>query len=107
MSTPDAGDLIRVSDGDGTASIADIVNGTNATFVLNSAAEVVNGVSRAANTVLTVTMTADPTPVTVGTIPGIQYPATVIDQTGNTDLANNQWNFAGSADKVINGAFGS
>lgn len=108
MSAPANGDLLRVRDGDApTNSIGDIVCGTNATCALNAAAETVNGVARAANTVLTVTMTAEPTVVVIGSVPGIQYPATVIDQAGNTDLAGNQWNVGGSPDVTINGAFGA
>jgi len=101
IKAPTSGAILQVTDGDGT--VADIVNGTNATFALNSAAETVNSVSQAANTVLTVTITSAPAAaqtVTAGTAAGLQYPVTVSDST-ITDLAGNTWNIAGSGDKQI------
>lgn len=85
LAVPTAGDIIRATDGDGT--VADFVNGTNAAFTLNAAAETVNGASRPANTVLTVTLTASPTVVTAGGTVGLQIPATITDQSGTTDAA--------------------
>lgn len=107
MAAPAAGSTIRVQDGDAAPSVGDIICGTNATCTLNAAAEIVNGVSRPANTVLTVTLTGAPTVVTAGTAAGIQLPATVIDSSGIRDTANNLWNLATSTDVIINGAFGS
>lgn len=100
MAVPPAGATIRVSDGDLT--FADIVDGTNATFTLNtSSAEIVNGVSRGVGTVLTVTLTGNPTTVLPGLSSGVQAPATVEDRSGITDLAGNGWDLAGSADTSI------
>ncbi|HEX9765191.1 MAG TPA: S-layer homology domain-containing protein [Nitriliruptorales bacterium] len=99
MAVPPAGATIRVSDGDLT--FADIVDGTNATFTLNSSAEVVNGVSRGVGTVITITLTGNPTTVFPGVSPGVQAPATVEDRSGIADLAGNGWDLAGSADTSI------
>ncbi len=90
IAAPDSGDTIRANDGaDGT--VADFINGTNATFTRNAAAETVNGLSRAANTVLTVTLTTSPSVVTAGTTAGLQIPGTIADQSGTTDLAGKAW----------------
>lgn len=90
---------IRVQDADGT--IADAVNTAGTAFALNAAAEVVNGTSYAIGHVLTVTLAADPTIITVGSIAGLQYPATVIDSAGITS-GGLAWNISGSTDKLIN-----
>ena len=99
MAVPPAGATIRVSDGDLT--FADIVDGTNATFTLNSAAEVVNGVSRGVGTVLTIKLTGNPTSVFPGVSPGVQAPATVEDRSGINDLAGNAWDLPNSTDVSI------
>ena len=101
MDAPAAGDVIRVQDADGT--LADVVCGTNATCTLNVAAESVGGVLYEDLRVLTVELTGAPTVVTgaAGTIAGLQYPATVVDSSGITDLSMNAWNEAGSADRII------
>jgi uncharacterized repeat protein (TIGR02059 family) len=92
IAAPAAGSKIRVEDQDGPDSIGDLINGTNATFALNTAAETVNGVSRAAGRVLTVTLTSDPTVVTAGYTAGLQYNSYVIDASGIKDTAGNTWN---------------
>lgn len=99
MAAPVSGDIIRATDADGT--VADFTNGTNGTFSLNAAATMVNGASRPANTVLTVTLTASPTIVTAGTTAGLQIPATVTEQSGTTDLAGNLWNVAAANQDVL------
>jgi putative cell wall-binding protein len=88
-----AGNLLRLRDEDGT--VADIINGTNATFSLNTAATVAGGVSREAGTVLTVTLTGTPAAAgAVGTIAGLQVPGTVIDASGVADVGGNILNLA-------------
>jgi len=96
------GDTIRVRDADGT--IYDLINGTNATFGLNSAAAIVNGTSFPAGQVLTVTLTATPSAgavVAAGTTAGLQFPATVIDQSGLATAGGVNWDVAGSSDITI------
>jgi len=101
IATPAAGAVIRANDGaDGT--VADIINGTNATFSLNTASETVGGTARAAGTVLTVTITGAPSTVAAGTTTGLQLPATVIDASNIKDVSGNTWDVAGSGDKVLN-----
>jgi hypothetical protein len=46
-------------------------------------------------------MTANPTIVTAGSTAGVQYPIVVTDSSGINDLSGNQWNLAGSADRLI------
>ena len=99
IAAPVAGNAIRANDGDTT--IADFVNGSGATFTRNAAAETVNGLSRPANTVLTVTLLAAPTTVTAGAPTGLQIPSTISDQSGIKDLAGNAWSLATSTDLVI------
>jgi len=99
MAAPGNGDTIRATDGDGT--VADIVCGTNATCTINTAAETVNSVSQPAGTVITLAITAAPSPAAAGTTVGLQTPATVTDQSGYTDLAGNAWNIGTSTDKTI------
>jgi len=96
-----AGNIVEVKDADGT--IVNLVNGTNATFALNAAATTVNGVSQAIDTVLTITLTATPSGaqlVQAGTVAGLQYPATVIDESGIANAAGG-WNIASSSDVKI------
>lgn len=101
MATPGATASIRARDGDLT--VADI-KVTNATFTLNATAEIVNGVSRPANTVLTITLTGTPTtsppPLSPG-VAGLQAPATVISVTGITDVGGVAWNLGGGSDVTI------
>jgi putative cell wall-binding protein len=103
LAAPTAGDLIRLRDADGT--IVDVINGTNATFTLNTAAQTVGGSSRAAGTTLTITLTATPTGAAVvgaGTTAGLQLPADIIDQAGNVDPAGNAFNPGGGGDVTVN-----
>ena len=99
MTAPASGATIRAQDDDGT--VADLVCGTNATCVLNASSEIVGGVTRAAQTVLTVSLTANPTIITAGTTAGLRIPATVTDSAAITDLSSNPWNLDGSADIVL------
>ncbi len=55
----------------------------------------------AANTVLTVRVTAAPTVVTAGTTAGVAYPATIVNSSGVTDVAGNRLDLTGSTDLVI------
>ncbi|MFD0481950.1 hypothetical protein ACFQ46_05015 [Kineococcus sp. GCM10028916] len=97
-----AGDSLRLTDADGTT--AEVVNGTsspgNATFALNTAAETVAGTSYPAGTVLTITLAAVPSAVNAGSVAGLQYPATIADQSGTTDVAGNNLSLA-SGDRSI------
>jgi len=99
MAAPAAGATIRAQDADGT--VADLICGTNATCALNASSETLGGVTRAAQTVLTVSLTADPTIVTSGTTATLRMPATVVDSAAITDLSSNPWNLDGSADLVL------
>jgi len=100
MLAPVAGATIRVDDADTT--LADVVNGTNATFTLNATVPTTGAFAGAAvGTVLTVTMTANPTVITIGAPAGSQYPNTVTTSAGITDLAGNTWNVAGSTTAAI------
>jgi hypothetical protein len=102
LGAPVAGDSIRATDNDGaTDTIADFVNGTNATFALNAAAETVNGLSRPAGTVLTVTLTAAPTTVQAGLVAGLQIPATITDQSGTADAIGNLWSIAAANQDLV------
>src|SRR2546427_4395577 len=65
---------IRVTDPDQTA--ADIVCGTNMTCALSF-----DGLT------LTLSMTANPLTVTPGTAPGVQFPATITESSGITDIS--------------------
>lgn len=89
----------RLTDSDTT--VADLVNGSNATFTVNAAAETVNGISRAANRVLTVTLTGAPTTVVAGSPLGVQLPATITAAGGITDTIGNVWTPVGGAQDVI------
>jgi hypothetical protein len=89
--TAGAGATVRVRDTDAAATLADITNGTNATFAVNAAPQTVNGVSRAAGSVITITLTADPTVVSAGTVTGVQLPADITDQSGIRDAVGNGW----------------
>jgi hypothetical protein len=77
-----AGARLRVRDADTINSSADLVNGGNATFTLNTAAQTVNGVSGATGTVLTVRINTAPTVVAAGTTTGLQLPVTIVDSAG-------------------------
>ena len=99
MAVPAAGATIRASDGDGT--IADLVNGTNATFTVNTAVETVNAVSRAVGTVLTVTITGAPTVVATGTTAGLQLPAIMIDSANIKGTNGVNWDVASSTGKTL------
>lgn len=99
MSSSATGATIRVRDADGT--IADLMCGTNATCTLNTSAETLAGQSRAAQTVLTVRLTANPAIIASGTTGTLRIPATVIDRAAVTDLSGNPWNLDGSADIVL------
>ena len=82
MEAPDPGDTIQVTDGDGT--VANITNGLNATFALDSAGNH-----------LTITMTAGPAITTAGATTGVQSPSDITGTSGNTDLDESlEWNLA-------------
>ena len=106
IAAPSGTTTFRLTDGDGTPTQADLVNGSNATFTVNAAAETVNGISRAANRVLTVTLTGAPTTVVAGSSLGVQLPATITAAGGITDTAGNIWTPAGGSQDVIINALG-
>lgn len=99
LAVPVAGATVRARDADGT--VADLSCGTNATCVLNASAETLGGVSRAAQTVLTVRLTANPIIISPGTTATLRLPGTVIERFGVTDPSGNPWNLEGSADIVL------
>lgn len=94
-----AGSTFRVADADGT--ILDIACNTGCS--LNAALETVNGTEYAIGRVLTVVASnATITSAAAGTVPNAQYPLTITNVSADwDDLAGNQLNLAGSADKVI------
>ncbi len=98
---PAAGATLRIQDADGT--LVDVIAGTNATFTLNGTAINQNGAARAAGTVLTVTLTADPTVVTAGTIVGLQYaPNTnIVNTAGIVDASGQSYNLGSSTDRGL------
>jgi hypothetical protein len=100
MLAPAAGSKVRLTDADGT--VADVTCATNATCVLSVAATTIGGVSYPIGQVITFTMTADPTIITVGTTAGLAIPSTVVDSAGITDAAANAWDIPGSPDKTLN-----
>ena len=53
------------------------------------------------NKTLSVSLTAPPNEVAIGTVGGLQYPVIVIDTHGITDTNGNPWDLANSADRVI------
>ncbi|WP_369052830.1 cell wall-binding repeat-containing protein [Kineococcus terrestris] len=102
LALPAAGSVIRVADGTvAGSSVADLVVGTNATVSLNAAAVPATpagpNAGAAANTVLTVTVTAAPTVVTAGDVAGVAYPATIVNTSGVTDVAGNRLSLAAGA----------
>ncbi len=106
---PAAGSTIRVSDAETTASVADLVCGTNATCAINAAAIPATpagpNAGAAAGTVLTVTITGAPTVVTAGTTAGVALPAAIINTAGIADAAGNRLVLTGTgSDNSINAA---
>ena len=99
IAAPAANATVRVTDEDG--SVYFLTNGAGVTFTREGAATTVGGVEYPANTVLTVDITTLPTAATAGTVAGLGIPATITQQSGITDLNNNAWNVAGSADVTI------
>jgi putative cell wall-binding protein len=98
LSAPAAGAVIRVQDvvnatTNPTASVADLVCGTTATCVVNATA-IPAGAPRnagaAAGTVLSITITAAPSVITAGSVPGISIPADITNTAGITDVAGNR-----------------
>lgn len=117
METNSTGDILRVTDADGTVGeitcnsnpgAATAASGTsvgfNATCNWNTAgAETVGGTSRPQNTVMTVTILSVSAIGTTGagTQAGMQIPATITDTSGIADTTGNAPNLSGSADRVI------
>lgn len=101
MATPAANATVRLQDGD--ATVADLINGGNATFTLNTDPVSAGGAVRPAGTVLTITLVGPPTTVLllVGTTPGLQAPAEVMSATGVADQAGNVWDVANSTDVEV------
>jgi hypothetical protein len=99
MSPPAAGATVRAQDADGT--VADLTCGVNASCILNGSSETLGGVIRDAQTVLTMSLTANPTIITSGTTATLRIGATVVDSAGITDLSGNPWNLDASADVVL------
>lgn len=99
--TPSA--AVRLSDGVPGVSAADIVNGTSATFSLNAEPVVVAGSGpdeRPAGSVLTITLTAAPTPVSP-VDPDLEVPATIGSSSGISDEAGLAWDVMESTDVTV------
>jgi len=77
-----------------TNSVADITCGVNATCTLQDG-------PAGANSEMLITMTANPTIVSLGAVTGAQYPVVVTDSAGVSDLSGNPWNLTGSGDRLI------
>jgi len=90
---------MRAQGADGT--IADLTCGTNATCSLNASSETLGSVSRAAQTVLTIRLTANPTIISSGTTATLRIPATVVDRAEVPDLSGTLWNLEGSTDIAL------
>ena len=103
MAVPGSGDTIRFTDADGT--IADVTCGAAAPFAncsRNSLPVLVGTAIRPPNTVLTLVLRADPTPISPGTVSDLAVATgAVTAESGNTDVAGNAWNLAGSTDKTL------
>jgi putative cell wall-binding protein len=102
------GDKIRLLDGSNATVDAgeeqfDITNGTGSTWSLNTTGVSIGGTSYAAGRVLTISLTANPTPI--ATVTGgnnrLDWPATVFNQSGIQDLAGNNWDFT-TTDRLVN-----
>jgi hypothetical protein len=91
---------VRLYDGVPGVSSADIVNGVSGVFTLNVAPVVVNGVERAAGMVLTITLTASPTPL-APVDPVLGVPATIQSSSGIADNSGLSWNVVGSPDVTV------
>jgi hypothetical protein len=98
MRSPVAGQM-RVQDADGTIGDIRCLQLEQA-CTLNSAVETLGGISYPANTVITITMRAEPRAVAAGTRAGLQLSVTVTSGTF-TDIAGNTWNIAASDDIVL------
>jgi hypothetical protein len=68
---------------------------------LNASSETLGSVSRAAQTVLTLRLTASPTIISSGTTATLRIPATVVDRAEVADLSGTLWNLGGSADIAL------
>jgi len=103
MAAPAANATVRLQDGDVT--VADLINGGNATFAVNTDPMSAGGSVRPAGTVLTITLLAPPTTflALVGTTPGLQAPAEVqsTGTTGIADQAGNLWDVGASGDVEV------
>jgi hypothetical protein len=103
LQPPNPAAAVRLSDGVPGASAADIVNGTSATFALNADPVVVAGSGadvRPPGSVLTITLTAVPTPVSP-LDPVLEVPATIGSASGISDTAGQAWNVVGSSDVTV------
>src|SRR5207249_8609295 len=69
-----------VCSGSTTNSVGDIICGTNATCTLDTN-----------STILTITMTGNPSNIASGTTAGEQFPVVVTASTGISDLSGNAW----------------
>ncbi len=105
IAVPAVGATIQVRDGDGT--IVNLISGTNVSMAVSAGPDTLNGVTYAAGSgqVLVVTVTSTPATTAIiaaGTIVGLSYPLTVVDQGGITSFTGSvNWNIAGSTDKTI------
>lgn len=97
MDAPDAGDAVRVRDADGTiweiTAVDAGTDGTTDNFALNTGEVTIGGTTYAAGQVLTVTLgtAGAESELAAGTVAGMDLPANITAQSGNTDVAGNQW----------------
>ena len=80
--------------GANTNTVADIACALNATCLLQDG-------PGGTNSQVLITMTANPSIVSSGSVAGAQFPLVVTDSAGVTDLSGNSWNVTGSGDRLI------
>jgi hypothetical protein len=111
MAPDSTGDVIQVQDADGTTMTLRCAAGTaaagdyHAGCSFNTATQTVKGTAYDANRVLMVSINSTTPPTVtgqIGSVAGMQIPTTVVDQGGIRDQTpGDQWNVAGSPDRVI------
>lgn len=92
--------VLRLRDADGTVAELSIPT-HNIGCAINTDYENVGGRVYPSFTVITLTISAPPTIITPGSIPGLQVPATAVSATGIHDDSGRAWDLAGSTDIVF------
>lgn len=91
MAAPEVGASFTVASDQGTATFT---NGSGATFALSTSTRTVGGSSRPPETVLTITISANPSSQ-------VTLPATIVSHGGITDRAGNTWDVVSSSDRTL------